>query len=181
MNDALQSSLHRLAVNSPALTPLLVFAATELLFVLAAVLVLLALYRRERVTWAYLARAAIACAVSAVLTLLLGQLIQDPRPYLAEHYAALAHTSADNGFPSDHTLVAALIAGLALWLDRRWALALAAGALLVLLGRLAIGAHHTLDVAGSVLIALLSLLIATRPRFPASWRRGVLSGRTRSA
>lgn len=177
MNDALQSSLHRLAVNSPALTPLFVFAATTLLFVLALGFALLAWWRRGRVTWAYLARAAIACIAAALLTLLLGNLIQDPRPYLVEHYAALAHASADNGFPSDHTLVAALIAGLALRLDRRWALVLGLGALLVLLGRLAIGAHHTLDVAGSIFIALASLLLAAWPRLPASWRRAVLAGR----
>ena len=175
MNDSLQQGLHRLATGSPALSSLFVFAATSLLFVLAAGFVLLAVLRRERVTWAFVARGVIAAAAAGVLTLLLGNLVQDPRPYVVEHYAALARASADNGFPSDHTLVAALIAGLAFWLDRRWALALCLGALLVLLGRLAIGAHHTLDVVGSVAIALVSLLLAAWPRFPVRWRRAVLA------
>lgn len=90
-----------------------------------------------------------------LLVFVLGRVIHDPRPYLAEHYAPLAHVASDNGFPSDHTLVVALLAGWAFWIDRRWVPVFPVGVLGVMLGRLAIGAHHTLDVLGSVLIAAL--------------------------
>ena len=47
------------------------------------------------------------------------------------------------------SLAAALTAGL-WWLGRRFMVPFAAGTLLIMLGRLGVGAHHTLDVAGSV-------------------------------
>jgi len=172
MTDTLQSGLHTLALHHSAFASLAIFCAGSLLFVLAAAFVALALWRRGRLTRSFLARALIAGVVSGGLTLLLGRLVNDPRPFLAEHYLPLAHASSDNGFPSDHTLVAALLCGWAWALDRRWAGVFMLGLLLVMMGRLAIGAHHTLDVLGSLLIAGAGLLAAARSRLPAGWTRG---------
>lgn len=36
--------------------------------------------------------------------------IPDPRPFVVSGHAALIHSSTDNGFPSDHTLLIAAIA-----------------------------------------------------------------------
>ncbi|CAM3602221.1 phosphatase PAP2 family protein [Deinococcus frigens] len=169
MNDTLQAALHATALGSPALTALAVFCANVLLFGLVALLAALLLLRLKSLTPALLARMAVSLLVSTLLTLLLGHLIADPRPYLAEHYAPLAHVAVDNGFPSDHTLIVALLLGWAWWLDRRWWPVFAAGLLAVLLGRLAIGAHHSLAVLGSVGIASAGLLIAAQIPWPTTW------------
>lgn len=179
MTDPLQRALHAAAVHSPFLAALAVFCANLLLFVLmgaSGVLAALALVR-GRLTWGFAARVAVSLAAAALLTLSLGHLVHDPRPYLAEHYRPLGHVSADNGFPSDHTLVAALLTGWTGWLGRRWLLPFALGTLAVLLGRLAVGAHHTLDVLGSVLIAATGLAVAGV--IPRTWTRPL--GRRRPA
>jgi len=52
------------------------------------------------------------------------------------------------------------------------------GTLLVMLGRLAVGAHHTEDVVGSVVIVAVVALGAAALRFPPAWDRPLLSART---
>ncbi|MFC4453696.1 phosphatase PAP2 family protein [Deinococcus sonorensis] len=177
MSDPLQHALHSVAVHSPLLSALAVFCAASLLFVLIAVFVVLGLTRVRRVTWLQVARMVASLGIAGLLTLVLKHLVHDPRPFMVEHYAPLTHASSDNGFPSDHTLIAALLAGWVWWLDRRWLALFIVGVLLVMLGRLAIGAHHTLDVLGSLAFAGLGLALAALVLFSPAWERPVLPGR----
>jgi len=55
------------------------------------------------------------------------------------------------------------------WIDRRWAPAFVAGVVLVMIGRLGVGAHHTLDVLGSVAIVIVAALVARAIPLPARW------------
>lgn len=163
MSDLLQHALHSAALHHPrVLAPTAIVLADGLLYVLALGLAVLVWTRRAALTPALVGRVLASGALAVGLALLLGHLVADPRPYLAEHYRALSHVSADNGFPSDHTLAAALLSGWAALLSRRawWPFAL--GTALIALGRLAIGAHHTLDVVGSVMIAAAALWLAGR-------------------
>jgi undecaprenyl-diphosphatase len=179
MTDSLQRALHAAAVAHPLLGTAAVFCANALMFVLVLALAGLLWRRRQQVTGGLLARMAASLLVATALTVVFGHLVPDPRPYLAEHYAPLAHVAADNGFPSGHTLVAALLTGWAGWLSRRGWPAFAAGLAAVMLGRLAIGAHHTLDVLGSVAFAAAGLTLATQVRLPAAWHtRPLWPGRT---
>ncbi len=171
MTDALQQFLHAAAAHNAVLAALAVACATSLLFVLVAGLAALGLTQLRRIHWALVVRVAVSLMVAGALTLLLNRWIQDPRPFVAEHYAPLAHVNNDNGFPSDHTLVAALLACWAWWMDRRWAGLFIAGLLAVMLGRLAIGAHHSADVVGSVVLALSGFALASVLPLPLTWRQ----------
>ncbi len=179
MTDALQQSLHTAAANNSALTTLAVIAANDLIVLMAFGLAALLFIYRYRLTRAFLLRVALSGLVALVLVQVLGHTVHDPRPYMAEHYDPLAHASSDNGFPSDHTLFVSLFTGWLMWLlpasnRAAWLTAFALGAVAVALGRLAIGAHHTLDVLGSVLIAAGSLGLASLPRLGAPWQTPVL-------
>ncbi|WP_188961166.1 phosphatase PAP2 family protein [Deinococcus aquiradiocola] len=169
MTDVLQRSLHASAAAHPLLAGVAVFCANDLLFVLLLALAAVAWQGRARVTWGFAARALLSGVVAALLTLALKGVIVDVRPYVAEGYLPLAHAASDNGFPSDHTLVAALLAGWAWWIHPRALPVFVAGTVAVLLGRLAIGAHHTLDVLGSLLYALLGLAAGTLWRPAGTW------------
>jgi len=113
--------------------------------------------------------------VAGVLTLLIKHLVNDSRPFTVEHYVTLTHVSSDNGFPTDHTLVAALLVAWTWLIDRRWTVPFVVGLLAVLLGRLRIGAHHTLDVLASVAFAALGLLAASLVRWPQGWHERTIS------
>ena len=180
MTDALQQSLHAAAANSGFLKTLAVLCANYLIVLMAAAFAGLAWMYRERVTREFVVRVALSGAIAFLCVLVLGPTVHDPRPYIAEHYEPLAHVASDNGFPSDHTLVVSLLTGWLLWLlpsaaRRRWLPVFALGVLAVAFGRLAIGAHHTLDVAGSVVIAALSVGLASLLRLPAPWQRPLLN------
>ena len=182
MTDLFQQTLHSAATQSPALAALAIFCANDLLFVLVALMVFLGALNLRRLTWSLVARVAVSLAVAALLTLLLNHLVTDVRPFVTEHYAPLAHAANDNGFPSDHSLIAALLVFWTWWIDRRWLAVFVVGMLAVMAGRLGIGAHHTLDVLGSLVFAAAGSAAALAARFPADWngRRVVPAQRQRA-
>lgn len=91
--------------------------------------------------------------VSLVLAKLSGLVIHDPRPFVQGHFVPLISHAADNGFPSDHTLLAAFL-GFAVWTWRRyWGGLLLMVALLIGLSRMYVGIHHSWDILGSFVIA----------------------------
>jgi membrane-associated phospholipid phosphatase len=107
----------------------------------------------------------------------------DPRPFVVDlSIKPLFAHPADNGFPSDHTALAATVA-LVVMMYRRWlgAALLAAG---IVLGaaRVAAHVHHVPDIAAGVLIALLAVGAASviwryvRPHLPSSLSRSGFHG-----
>ena len=111
----------------------------------------------------------VAAGFSALLALGVAQLLADwvsrPRPYVA--HAADAHLfiarSADPSFPSDHATAAFAIA-VALLLRHRKAGMLALGlAMLVSLGRVAVGTHYPTDVLAGAAIGTVAALVIWHP------------------
>ena len=102
----------------------------------------------------------IALPLALVLSLLASYFINDPRPFVVEKVAPLIPHTADNGFPSDHTLLAAALAAIIFVYNRKWGIVLGTGALLVGLARVAAKVHHLTDIVGSVVIAALATYVA---------------------
>lgn len=174
MHDVIQQGMEALASGSAAARDVTIFCATMLAYALCLAWLVVAVWRRARLTVAIVARFAILAVLAYLCSKILTHLIIDPRPYIVAHTRPLAPVAHDNEFPSDHTLlVAAITAGL-WWLDRRLMIAFAVGTLLVMLGRLGIGAHHTLDVLGSVAIVAVAAPVAGVIPLPAPWSRPVL-------
>ncbi|HZU78090.1 MAG TPA: phosphatase PAP2 family protein [Dehalococcoidia bacterium] len=164
---------------------LTIFAASDLIYItvaLAAVALAALLWRRPR-------RSALRWAVAAVIVLVLslvfsrigGAIYNDPRPFTTSHVPPLIAHAPDNGFPSDHALLAAAIVALMLLADPFSAVPFAVLAVLIDWARVGAGLHHVGDVAGSSLMVAAALLIAVAvapwlaaaitPRVPAAWLR----------
>lgn len=97
-----------------------------------------------------------------------GILYYDPRPFVSEHITPLISHVADNGFPSDHTLLAAALASILYCYNRRLGLVVFVIAILVGVSRMLAGIHHLIDVVGSLGIAVVVTFIVyvtTRKRF----------------
>lgn len=169
MNDPLQQAMQNLATENNVTRAVFVFFAAVLIYFLGAGWLVTAIVRRAQLTPATVLRLLLLAILTYVASKLLAHVIIDPRPYIVEHTQPLTPTASDNGFPSDHTLLAGLITASLWWLARRLLPLFAVGTLLLMLGRLGIGAHHTIDVLGSVLIVLvLTVLVAWLP-LPARW------------
>lgn len=102
--------------------------------------------------------------VGGVLAFLLAKtgsaLISDPRPFRSDGVTAWFPAATDNGFPSDHTLLATVFAA-AMWPFQR-TLSGILYALAVIIGgaRVIAGVHHGLDIAGGLVIGTLGVALA---------------------
>lgn len=128
------------------------------LFVLP--LLILGIYFLTR-AWPAQKRMALFAVPAALLTYLLAllgnALYYDPRPFVVGHLAPLVAHAADNGFPSDHTLLASALATVGMYWNAWLGAVLWALAILIGVSRVYVGLHHPIDVIGSMAIALLGV------------------------
>lgn len=176
MNDGIQHGLQMLASGSVPARDLALFCATALAYLLCAAWLIVVLWRRARLSAAIVVRWIMLAALAYLAAKVLAHLVIDPRPYIVTHTQPLTSVARDNGFPSDHTLLVGAISAALWWLDRRLITAFAGGTLFVMLGRLAIGAHHTLDVLGSVAIIVIAAVVVGAVPLPVAWSRPLLRG-----
>jgi undecaprenyl-diphosphatase len=103
--------------------------------------------------------AAFSMALAYVLARVVGSLWYDPRPFVVDHIQPLIAHAADNGFPSDHMLLGAAIASVVYAHNRAWGIALWVLALIVGAARVLSGVHHWVDLAGSIIVAVVAVAI----------------------
>lgn len=175
MHDTLQRALSTLAHQNTFTGALFVGAASYAIAALAMMWAALCVYNRGTITRATAGRLMVMSVLALVAAKVANGLILDPRPYLLAHRAPLAAVARDNGFPSDHVLLAADLAAALYWIDRPAVPLFTLGALIVAAGRLGIDAHHTLDVLGSGGIILISALVAARLPLGPSWTLPLIS------
>jgi len=154
---------------------LIVAVAQYLAFLVPVVagVIWLFLPRRDKVGLAV--QAVVALVIAVVLIQLAAATHADPRPFVLDPSTRplFAHPP-DNGFPSDHTTLAATVA-LLVMIYRRWlGAALLAASVLVGVARVAAHVHHGQDVVAAVLIAVVAVGVTTGAW---AWVRPRLTGR----
>jgi undecaprenyl-diphosphatase len=163
--------MHGLIVFSAAYLYLIILVLGGIIFVRAG--------RQDKIALVYLALVALPLAF--LLGELCNRIIISPRPFLVDHVQALVPATADNGFPSDHTLLSMTVAFLVFAYNRKLGLLLIVLAAFVGAGRVLANVHHPIDVIGGTIIAAIAVFIASQvapwlrarvPRRPSSlWRR----------
>ena len=148
--------------------PLLAYVnAAEALFLGMLVLVILLAHGRRYASWR---RAAVAAGLSAGLALAIGKLIAGlvdrARPFVT-HPAAVhlfARHAADASFPSDHATASFAIGVSIVVRKRRWGIVVLVAAVILSVGRVALGLHYPSDVlGGAVLGSATALMLWTPP------------------
>ena len=139
---------------------IIVFFGTKghLIVIGGASLALVLMTVKQRFTLIY--RALIALPLAFLTGRFLSQIIDSPRPFVVENITPLIDHIADNGFPSEHTLLVATVALLVYTEHRVIGILLAVIAILVGLARVFANVHHSIDVLGSVVIALIAVMLA---------------------
>jgi undecaprenyl-diphosphatase len=140
-----------------------IFAASYLIYidaVLAVGVVALTLYRQPRTA---AIRWGVVICITAILAFVCAQVgaavFNDPRPFTQDHVKPLIAHAADNGFPSDHGLLAALVVAAILLLDVRFVAVFVVLGVLVDWARVGAGIHHVIDVVGSAAFVALGLVV----------------------
>ncbi len=140
-----------------------VFAASYLIWIMVAGFAAVWIFAEDR-------RGKLALGLSAVLGLLIVLALikiasasyYDPRPFVQNAaISPLIPHAPDNGFPSDHSSAAGLIAVLVALRHRFYGLVLAVLAAAVAWARTAAKVHHLLDVAVGLALGAIAAGLAT--------------------
>jgi membrane-associated phospholipid phosphatase len=137
------------------------FAAQYLLFIMAAGFAVFWLFGVDRAGKLRLGGAAvIGLVLAAVFLIAAGKLHSDPRPFVQNPtlHPLFPH-ARDNGFPSDHSIAAGLIAGLVLFRSRLWGAVFALAALCVAAARVAAHVHHVQDVVAGLILGGIAAVL----------------------
>src|SRR5438552_4050715 len=86
---------------------IVIFGASYLYLVILCIAIAVFILSAASTRWKLLKLAVVVLPVAFVVATGLGLVIASPRPFVVEHVASLIPASTDNGFPSDHTLLAA--------------------------------------------------------------------------
>ncbi len=145
------------------MTALIVFAAKYLIAlpVIVAFGYLLITNRKRD----YLTYAVLVLIVSYAIGFAASQLYNNPLPFVVENVAPLIAHAANNGFPSDHVLLAGALAGIVTAFNLPLGIFLWLIALLVGVGRVLALVHHPIDIIASLLIAAFSAFLVWRLRY----------------
>lgn len=91
-----------------------------------------------------------------IISKVMAHFVNDSRPFVADHVSSLIVHAPDNGFPSDHVLLTMTIAAVFFVYNRRLGSVLAVLAVIIGVARVLARVHHSLDVFGSVVIAVIA-------------------------
>ena len=142
---------------------LIVFLADKMHIVIAGIAVVYFIFTsiKNKITLAVYG--AFTLPVAYVLGKALSVLIHTQRPFVTLGVTPLVAHVADNGFPSEHTLYALIIAGVIYMVQKQLGLLLIALALLVGVGRVFALVHNPIDIIGSAVLAFVVLYLLTLP------------------
>lgn len=144
----------------------IIAAAKYLIYAMVVGFGLIWLLAEKRLGKVQLALAAIIGLVAVLVLIKIASVsYYDPRPFVpiakgGDGIIPVISHADDNGFPSDHSSAAGLMAALVL-LRRKWFAGIwfALGALAVAWGRVAAGLHHLLDVGVGLGLGVIAAVI----------------------
>ncbi len=136
-----------------------IFSA-EYLFVLPILIMGVYFLGQPRTTWRTMVLFALPAGLCTyILGLIANHLYIDPRPFVVDHFTPLIAHTPDNGFPSDHTLLAAAFAAVGMYWNKWLGIVLWAITVVIAAARVYVGLHHPLDVVASMMCALIAVSI----------------------
>ena len=139
---------------------LIIFTANYLIYLLAIVWfasLMLIPKAKRKISFIFIV---VAFVLAVIGDKILGMLYNNPRPFVVDNVMPLVKHASDNGFPSGHTLFAMMFATTARSYNRKLGLILAILAVIVGGSRVLAHVHHTLDILGSILLAIGATYLA---------------------
>jgi undecaprenyl-diphosphatase len=139
---------------------IIIFCAKYLVYIalLLSAAYLLTLPKRDRIRAVVFF--VIAGLVAFVLAKIGGAIFYNARPFVVNHITPLIAHDANNGFPSDHTLITAVVAVTLYVISKKSGIALFVAAIIIGSSRVLAHVHHPIDVIGSFAFAIIGGLAA---------------------
>ena len=151
-------------INDYYMNLLIIFGAKYLVFVIILIAAVYAYGLPSEKRKELLIFALFSLPLAYVVAKIASALYFNPRPFVVGNFSPLIAHAADNGFPSDHTLLSAAVATAVYFFYRKLGIWLLSLSVLVGLSRVAAGVHHLLDIFASVIIAFVTGMIVWKFR-----------------
>ena len=138
---------------------LLIFGAQYAIFLSVLIGGLYFLYQSREKKKELIVRGILTAIIVGLGAFLAGHIYYNPRPFVVGNFIPLVPHSVNNGFPSDHVLLASFIAAVLSFYNRKTAVILWILVVVVAISRVLVGVHHPVDVVGSIVISIIGSAI----------------------
>ena len=136
---------------------LIIFGAKYLIIisVLVTMSVVWIVPQKDRVRFTILL--VLSLPIAYILAKIGGHFYMNDRPFVVGNFTPLVEHGADNGFPSDHTLLASSLAAVVTLIRPRIGVLLWLCAIVIGACRVLAGVHHVVDIIGAMIIAAVAV------------------------
>jgi undecaprenyl-diphosphatase len=138
------------------MTVLITIAGQYLVFVVLLIAIIVAILSEKTARWSIIKLAILSFGLAFLLAYIASLIYYDARPFVVDQVEPVIPHSPDNGFPSDHTLVAMTAAAVIFVYRRKLGILLGVLGILVGVARVFAGLHHSVDIVASVFIAVIA-------------------------
>ncbi|MFH1087699.1 MAG: phosphatase PAP2 family protein [Chloroflexota bacterium] len=142
------------------MTVLITVIAQYLVVIVGLIAVAAAVLSERAVRNSIIKLAVLSFAIAFLISFVAGTVYYDARPFVVENIEPLVPHQPDNGFPSHHTLGAMVAAATIFVYRRRLGVLLSMLGVLAGIARIVAGLHYPVDIAGSILIAVIAVFCA---------------------
>lgn len=139
---------------------LIILIAQYLLFVLIAIAGAYWLTKDKTMKLKIVFIGILGSLIALILMKIGAALFYDPRPFVDGAVIPYFKHAADNGFPSDHTSLAAVLAVTMFFASRKLGIALFVGAIAIGSARVIAHVHSPIDIIGGLAIGIVSVYIS---------------------
>jgi undecaprenyl-diphosphatase len=136
------------------------FLASDLIYVLAGIFVIFMIWTFLKKGLNIVKLSIFALPTIFILSRIASFLIKTNRPFVEYNLTPVITHTADNGFPSDHTLAAVSMALIIFSESRILGSIFLLGAALIGYGRFTTNLHNPIDIIASFVIAIIGIIIA---------------------
>ena len=105
--------------------------------------------------WHFTLSVAVAGVIALVLARLASKMYYDPRPFVTQNVQPLFYHAPNNGFPSDHSLLAMALTATVYFFNKRLAGIMLVLTALIGVARVLAKVHSPIDIAGAWLIGII--------------------------
>lgn len=139
---------------------IIIFLANYLYVVIVVVAIIALVFAKKPIKSNMIMLALLTFPFAFIVATILDHFFYNPRPFVVEHIKPLIPHAANNGFPSDHTLLVISIASIVFVINKRLGSVLFVLGLLVGFARVLAEVHHPIDIFASIIVAVFSTYIS---------------------
>lgn len=159
VNTELFFQIFNLNGQNAILDKLMLFGATDLIYLTLAIMFILGIKGRIREKKSFLL-IILALPVAVLLIKIIHLFFYESRPFVAFNFPPVTPESQDASFPSRHATISAVIAFAYTYCKSKWALLFLPIMVWIDLSRIYVGVHYPLDIIGGFAVGAISLFLA---------------------